>query len=203
MKNAKATVKTSSNSNPSTKYSVPSSPGEVFPGNSYIPVVGVHVTLLTFNALFLPRTTFLQELTNIPIDLAQLSSLDRPQHPFLDPLTLSPLTTTLYICFGAAILQSWWAGYIREWWSLILVDGSENEQLEKVLLDRQKIKVRVYEIRQYQPWHPYDSGIHNGMDHNIRCFSHISLYLDLVRGTLLLVCICLSFTVRIWWDFRR
>ncbi|KAL9709201.1 Glycosylphosphatidylinositol (GPI) anchor assembly protein [Leucoagaricus gongylophorus] len=140
MKNAKATVKTSSNSNPSTKYSVPSSPGEVFPGNSYIPVVGVHVTLLTFNALFLPRTTFLQELTNIPIDLAQLSSLDRPQHPFLDPLTLSPLTTTLYICFGAAILQSWWAGYIREWWSLILVDGSENEQLEKVLLDRQKIK---------------------------------------------------------------
>lgn len=144
-------MKTSSNSNPSTKYSVPSSPGEVFPGNSYIPVVGVHVTLLTFNALFLPRTTFLQELTNIPIDLAQLSSLDRPQHPFLDPLTLSPLTTTLYICFGAAILQSWWAGYIREWWSLILVDGSENEQLEKVLLDRQKIKVRVYEIRQYQP----------------------------------------------------
>jgi len=119
---------------------------EVLPGNSYIPVVGVHATLLAFNALFLPRTTFLQELTGISVNPAQLSSLDHPQHPFLEPLTLNPLTTTLYICFGAAILQSWWAGYIREWWSLVLVDRSSNEQLEKAFANQQKIKVCIYEI---------------------------------------------------------
>jgi len=137
-------------SDPSTKRPSPSLQKEVLPGNSYIPVVGVHATLLAFNALFLPRTTFLQELTGISVNSAQLSSLDRPRHPFLEPLTLNPLTTTLYICFGAAILQSWWAGYIREWWSLVLADGSKNEQLEKAFANRQKIKVCVYEIRRDQ-----------------------------------------------------
>jgi len=129
-------------SDPSTKRPAPSLQKEILPGYSYIPVVGVHATLLAFNALFLPRTTFLQELTGVSVNSAQLSSLDRPQHPFLEPLTLNPLMTTLYICFGAAILQSWW--------SLVLADGSKNEQLEKAFANRRKIKVCVYEIRRGQ-----------------------------------------------------
>lgn len=115
---------------------------EILPGISYIPVVGVHTTLLLFNGFFLPRTTFLQDVTGIQIDPAQYSSLDRPQHPFLEALTNNPLSTLIYICCGVAVLQAWWAGYVRDWWCLTLIDGSQNEKrLEKAMIDRQKIKV--------------------------------------------------------------
>ncbi|KXN83813.1 Phosphatidylinositol-glycan biosynthesis class F protein [Leucoagaricus sp. SymC.cos] len=117
---------------------------EILPGNWYIPVVGVHTTLLLFSGLFLPRTTFLQDVTGVRVDPAQLSSLDRPQHPFLEPLTLNPLTTIIYICSGAAVLQTWWAGYIRNWWSHNNIDDSENEQrLEKTLVDRHKVQAFI------------------------------------------------------------
>ncbi len=119
---------------------------EIFPGNSYIPVVGVHTTLLLFSGLFLPRTTFLQDINYVQTDSPQMSSADHPQHPFLDLLTLNPLATLIYICLGAAVLQSWWAGYVRDWWSLSIVEGSENEKrLEKAVIDRQKIRVRLAE----------------------------------------------------------
>lgn len=116
---------------------------EILPGNSYIPVVGVHTTLLLFSGLFLPRTTFLRDIAGVQIDPTQHSSLDRPQHPFLEPLTSSPLSTLVYICVGATVLQGWWAGYVRDWWSLSVIEGSENEKrLEKAIIDRQKIEVR-------------------------------------------------------------
>ncbi|KAJ3565995.1 hypothetical protein NP233_g7286 [Leucocoprinus birnbaumii] len=128
-------------SSQTTQDSTLASPVEVLPGNSYIPVVGVHATLLLFNALFLPRTTFMQDLTGVRVDPSQLSSLDRPQHPFLEPLTLNPLTTIAYVCLGAAALQTWWAGYMREWWSLTVIAGSENEKrIEKAMVDGQKIR---------------------------------------------------------------
>ncbi|KAF9452115.1 hypothetical protein P691DRAFT_661617 [Macrolepiota fuliginosa MF-IS2] len=114
---------------------------EIFPGNSYIPVVGVHTTLLLFSGLFLPRTTFLKDIAGVQIDPAQSSSLDRPQHSFLEPLTINPLSTLVYVCLGAAVLQGWWAGYMRDWWSLSILEGSESEKrLEKAITDRQKIK---------------------------------------------------------------
>jgi phosphatidylinositol glycan class F len=117
---------------------------DLLPGISYIPTVGVHTTLLAFNALFLPRTTLLQDITRIEIDPAQLSSLDHPQHPFLDALTKSPLSTLVYICFGTAVLQSWWAGYVRDWWAQTVLYGPETERrLDKAMIDRQKVKVRL------------------------------------------------------------
>ncbi|XP_006455119.1 hypothetical protein AGABI2DRAFT_180310 [Agaricus bisporus var. bisporus H97] len=114
---------------------------DLLPGNSYIPSVGVHTTLLVFNAFFLPRTTLLQDITRIEIDPAQLSSLDHPQHPFLDPLTKSPLSTLVYICFGTAVLQSWWAGFVHNWRASTVVYGSDNQKrIERAMIDRQKAK---------------------------------------------------------------
>lgn len=146
MRSAKGIAKASKggNSPPTTTNSSLLSLVEVLPGNSYIPIVGVHTTLLLFNALFLPRTTFLQDIAGLRVDPAQLSSLDRPQHPFLEPLTLNPLTTIVYICLGAAVLQTWWAGYVRDWLSLMTIKGSENEKrLEKAIVNRQKTKAFV------------------------------------------------------------
>lgn len=86
-----------------------------FPLARYFSIVGVHTTLLLFVALFLPRSTFLFELTRPVVDEAKLTSRDRPQEPFLNALTTSPLTTVASICLGVAILQNWWAGWVRTW----------------------------------------------------------------------------------------
>ncbi|KAG6830836.1 hypothetical protein H0H92_014488 [Tricholoma furcatifolium] len=64
-----------------------------FPLAQYSSIVGVHTTLLTFTALFLPRTTNLFPVTT------PLTSQDRPQHPFLEALT------------------AWWGGWLRGWWT--------------------------------------------------------------------------------------
>lgn len=166
-----------------------SSTAQSLPGNSYIPTVGVHTTLLIFNGLFLPRTTFLQDVTGVKVDPAQLSSLDRPQHSFLEPLTLNPSATIVYICIGAAVLQSWWAGYIRDWWSLIQIEGSENEKrIEQAIAKRQKVKVRVTEPSGVHPdTHYHRLGIYKGMACNARWIHHFSRRIGSIWRTILLV----------------
>ncbi|KAJ7764625.1 GPI biosynthesis protein family Pig-F-domain-containing protein [Mycena maculata] len=95
---------------------VPPPPG-FFPFARYASVVGVHTTLLAFSALFLPRSTEFEALSFLRpvVDSMQLTSRDRPQHPFLDALTGSPVATLAWLCVGAAVLQSWWAGWVRAW----------------------------------------------------------------------------------------
>ncbi|KAJ7454071.1 GPI biosynthesis protein family Pig-F-domain-containing protein, partial [Mycena galericulata] len=93
----------------------PLPPPGFFPFASYTSVVGVHTTLLAFSALFLPRTTELVEFLKPTIDPTQLTSRDRPQHPFLDALTISPVATLACLCIGAVVLQSWWGGWVRGW----------------------------------------------------------------------------------------
>ncbi|KAJ7608428.1 GPI biosynthesis protein family Pig-F-domain-containing protein [Roridomyces roridus] len=80
-------------------------------------IVGVHITLLGFTALFLPRTTDVPilEFLKPTIDESQLTSRDRPQHPFLDALTQSPATTLAWICIGTVVPQGWWGGWVRSW----------------------------------------------------------------------------------------
>ncbi|KAF9531176.1 GPI biosynthesis protein family Pig-F-domain-containing protein [Crepidotus variabilis] len=95
---------------------------------SYISIAGVHSTLWAFAVLFLPRTSFLSPLTTPEWDPTQLTSRDKPQHPFLEPLTLNPTATLLWICFGAAVLQTWWASWLRKWWLDIGLRGSDAEK---------------------------------------------------------------------------
>ncbi|KAJ6519195.1 GPI biosynthesis protein family Pig-F-domain-containing protein [Mycena sanguinolenta] len=89
-----------------------------FPFASYTAVVGVHTTLLIFSTLFLPRTPDVYGLDFLKphVDPTQLTSQDRPQHPFLAALTRSPVATLAWVCAGAAVLQGWWGGWVREWW---------------------------------------------------------------------------------------
>lgn len=162
---------------------------EILPGDSYIPVVGVHTTLLLFSGLFLPRTTFLQDITYVQADLEQISSTDHPQHPFLEALTLNPLATLVYICLGAAVLQSWWAGYVRDWWSLSIVEGSENEKrLQKAIIDRQKLRVRLRgNHRSPLTSNPVIPGIYDCMACHNRHFYIFTWFIDFIRRTLHLV----------------
>ncbi|KAJ7720793.1 GPI biosynthesis protein family Pig-F-domain-containing protein [Mycena metata] len=107
---------------------VPPPPPTFFPFASYTATVGVHTTLLVFTALFLPQavTPTLHELFESSSSSqrsgdaqgrtqAQQTSLDRPQHPFLDALTLDPVATLICVCVGAALLQGWWGGWVRGW----------------------------------------------------------------------------------------
>lgn len=112
---------------------------------TYISVVGVHSTSLAFTALFLPRSTFLQDF---PVDPSQLSSKDRPQPEFLDALTRNPIVTLLCLCAGTAVLQGWYAGYIRQWWITAFVTGSDDEvRAKRKTLDDKKLAVRALSLR--------------------------------------------------------
>ncbi|KAL4269309.1 hypothetical protein AB1N83_001885 [Pleurotus pulmonarius] len=103
-----------------------------FPFAGYTSIVGVHSTLLLFVALFLPRTTILLDPSLAPKPVAsQLTSRDKPQHPFLEPLTLNPTWTMACVCAGAVVLQAWWGGWIRRWWIELVVLNGTDDQVEK------------------------------------------------------------------------
>ncbi|KAK7469225.1 Glycosylphosphatidylinositol (GPI) anchor assembly protein [Stygiomarasmius scandens] len=130
------------NLNPSTiAAESPSQFGDAlyFPYARYVGVVGVHSSLLLFSSLFLPRTTMLFEATRPVIDPSQQTSRDRPQHPFLEDLTASPVLTIAWICLGAMVLQAWWGGSVRDWWVGFSLRGTDEERrMERVKLDRIK-----------------------------------------------------------------
>ncbi|THV05325.1 hypothetical protein K435DRAFT_816582 [Dendrothele bispora CBS 962.96] len=111
-----------------------------FPYARYVGVVGVHSSLLLFSFLFLPRTTMLFEATKPIIDPSLLTSRDRPQHPFLEDLTASPVLTVAWTCLGAMVLQAWWGGSVRDWWIGYSLRGSEEERrIERVKLNNTKL----------------------------------------------------------------
>lgn len=114
------------------------------PVMSYISAVGVHATLLVFCVLFLPRTTIVLSVTRHWWKIGQLTSQDRPQHPFIEPLTVDPLSTLICICLGVTILQGWWAGYIRQWGLSSGRSGSDDEQrLDAALQHQAKFHVCI------------------------------------------------------------
>ena len=117
------------------------------PINSYIAVVGVHASLWAFTALYLPRTTFTNGLKNTEWNSSQqLSSRDRPQHPFLVALTQNPTWTLACICLGAGLVQSWWAGRVRRWWLELFIQGQgtqEEKRVQRAFHDSKKLTVRT------------------------------------------------------------
>ncbi|KAF5372549.1 hypothetical protein D9758_005152 [Tetrapyrgos nigripes] len=111
-----------------------------FPFARYVGVVGIHSSLLLFSSLFLPRTTMLFELIRPEIDPSQLTSRDRPQHPFLEDLTASPVLTVAWMCLGAVVLQAWWGGSVRDWWIGYSLRGAEEEnRIERAELNKDKL----------------------------------------------------------------
>lgn len=116
-----------------------------FPFAQYTSIVGVHTTLLAFTALFLPRTTFLLKAMRPSTDEVFVTSRDKPQHPFLEALTLSPTSTLLCICGGVCVLQAWWGGYVRNWAIDYSLVGSDDD---KSVLEKQKMVVCTHRSRQ-------------------------------------------------------
>ncbi|KAM6501350.1 GPI biosynthesis protein family Pig-F domain containing protein [Amanita muscaria] len=111
------------------------------PFASYTSAVAVHTTLLSFTALYLPRTAFLSEITRPQWDLAKQTSRDKPQSPFLNQLTLSPVSTLAWICLGVLFVQIWWGGWMRTWYIGNIVHGSDEEKkMQRVAYDKQKFK---------------------------------------------------------------
>ena len=64
--------------------------------------------LLTSTTVFLPRSS--------KSGLAQRSSADRPEHPFLTPLTADPLRTMVLEVGGVGVVMAWWGTRMRGWW---------------------------------------------------------------------------------------
>ena len=83
-----------------------------FPYFQYASLLGTHTLLLVFTAIFLPAGTVL--ITPLP---PQQSSLDKPQHRLLEPITANPVWTLLWLCAGTVACQSWWAGWMRQLWA--------------------------------------------------------------------------------------
>ena len=89
-----------------------SPPQTQFPYFQYTSLLGTHTLLLAFTAIVLPRGTVL--FASLP---PQQSSLDRPQHRLLEPITASPVWTLLWLCAGAGACQAWWGGWMRMLWA--------------------------------------------------------------------------------------
>ncbi|KAF5339171.1 hypothetical protein D9611_011148 [Ephemerocybe angulata] len=130
-KDAAKDVKGSKAKQPNPSTQTPARPRVSIP--VYISIVGVHTTLLSYTALFLPRTKVLQDLAGHYASDASSSSAvptsqDRPQHPFLTALTSSPGVTLFALCAGTLILQTWWASWLRGAWVDLTVQGTEDER---------------------------------------------------------------------------
>ncbi|GMK59358.1 hypothetical protein CspeluHIS016_0703730 [Cutaneotrichosporon spelunceum] len=46
----------------------------------------------------------------------QSSSADRPEHPWLTPITASPASTAAWCAAGVAITMTWWGAKMARWW---------------------------------------------------------------------------------------
>jgi len=53
---------------------------------------------------------------SIILPQAQRSSVDRPEHPFLTPLTSRPLVTMVWDVLGMAVCIAWWGQRLKGWW---------------------------------------------------------------------------------------
>jgi hypothetical protein len=76
----------------------------------YPPLILVHVILLSAALVLLPQTP----IPNLPLP-PPARGLDKPQLPFLVPITARPVLTLVWACLGAVLLVPWWAGSLRRW----------------------------------------------------------------------------------------
>ncbi|KIJ64725.1 hypothetical protein HYDPIDRAFT_28092 [Hydnomerulius pinastri MD-312] len=100
-------------------------PVDFFPFAQYASVVGVHLLLVGFTALYLPQTTRL-------FGPLATRTTDRPQSEFMEALTADPVVTLGWICGGLVMLQVWWASWVRQWYFEQTAKGTKDE----VKLDR-------------------------------------------------------------------
>ena len=120
------------------------SPADLFPLSKFYSLLGVHTSLLIFVAVYLPRTSYIS--TPIP---EQASSRDRPQHPFLRPLTADTFLTLLWLCGGAAAVQASWATWLKKETEDARVkergENNDEARLKRAAgFDKDKLEVRIF-----------------------------------------------------------
>ncbi|KAI9513398.1 GPI biosynthesis protein family Pig-F-domain-containing protein [Russula earlei] len=76
----------------------------------YPPLILIHLILLSTSLVLLPQTS----IPHLPLPLP-VRGLDKPQHPFLVPITARPVLTLAWACLGAVFLIPWWAASLRRW----------------------------------------------------------------------------------------
>ncbi len=77
--------------------------------------------LLIFGFLFLPRTP--DYLFGAGQDAArhvQRASADRPEHPFLTPITNDALATTWWQLAGVVVVMVWWGQWLKTQWQMMV-----------------------------------------------------------------------------------
>lgn len=91
-----------------------------FPFLQYASVVGVHVILVGFTALYLPQSTLL--FGPLPV-----RKTDRPQSEFMEVLTARPAVTAAWTLAGLCVLQVWWGTWVRKWHFEQQANGTSDE----------------------------------------------------------------------------
>lgn len=89
-----------------------------FPLSSYLSLHLLFSTYLLFSFILLPRSDSLigdsqSSSYGTPV---QKVSTDRPEHPFLTPITNDPLKTMTWTAIGVTVTVVWWGGHLRSWW---------------------------------------------------------------------------------------
>ncbi|KZT00720.1 uncharacterized protein LAESUDRAFT_665530 [Laetiporus sulphureus 93-53] len=88
-----------------------------FPFARYISVTGVHVCLLVFTALYLPRTDLSFLISLSPFQRRHVDtggSQDAPSDA-MTLLTSNPTQTVAWMCLGTFIIQAWWSNWLKTW----------------------------------------------------------------------------------------
>ena len=100
----------------------------------YPPLILVHVLLLSAALVLLPQTP----IPDLPLP-PPARGLDKPQHPFLAPITARPVLTLAWACLGAGLFVPLWAGSLRRW----LHDGTLGSRSIQLRLQGDPHKRRV------------------------------------------------------------
>ncbi len=115
------------------------------PLKEYFSLLSYQTVLLITSFLFLPRSSpwFLDRSTSS--SPTQRTSADRPEHPFLTPLTASPLVTMVWDVIGTLVIMLWWGQHLKTWCSVLtfnanrVIDEKETSHRQERL--RASIKV--------------------------------------------------------------
>ena len=123
-------------------------PRDKLPLKEYFSRLSYLSCLLTGSFIFLPRPS--SWLINATANSAQRSSTDRPEHPFLTPLTADPLATMLWDVLGTLIIMIWWGHHLRSWWEGPVEGCQEGVVNEKEVDRRQNKTARTLRVRSSQ-----------------------------------------------------
>jgi len=97
-----------------------------FPLASYLSIHLLLSSFLLFSFGFLPQSDafWRNPSSGAQGALKQTVSADRPEHPFLTPITSDPFKTMIFEVIGASFCMVWWSGHLRSWWKV----ARSNEQ---------------------------------------------------------------------------